>query len=160
MAVFDADFFDVSGHGEAGGSFGMDSIVMPCDIDTGEAFAGPILCDGVIFFEGFFEVERVAFANVFYTKIIHYQREHDGSPLVAPQSRCGSGFVVTVLLKTCFEEVVGKLAGLWQSINSTKDGKVNLSVAGEVVEVIFLDEFLRDVSELDPDIFGAVEGGT
>ena len=50
-------------------------VVVPLKIGAGIVRACPILCDFIVFDEDVTKVVGVAFADVFYAKIIHYNPE-------------------------------------------------------------------------------------
>ncbi len=62
-----------------------------------------------------------------------------------------------MFLEAFGEEVIGKFAGLFESINAFVNFRVYPSVVIVVREVVFGDEFLRDGVDLDTDVFGSVE---
>ena len=57
--------------------------------------------------------------NVFHSKIIYYQCELYGTPLVRPQTWCHLAFGITVLLQYFFEQLLGNQAFIWEAIHST-----------------------------------------
>ena len=46
-------------------------------------------------------------SNIFYTKVIHYEAELDGTPFVAPEARGGFSLVVAFSKKAGSEEIIG-----------------------------------------------------
>jgi hypothetical protein len=93
-------------------------------------------------------------AHVFNTKIIHNEAELQGMPLVAPEARSGSSFIETLGNKTSLKKIIGKDASLGKTITTLMNFEVDPAIAVPTSEVVFLDEFLRDVRELDAHIFG------
>ena len=85
----------------------MDRSVVPFDVNAGIFFAFPIHSNLVVFFECHLEVTSVAFANVFHSKIVNEKNKGDGAPLVAPQSRCGSTLVVSILGDAFLKQSIG-----------------------------------------------------
>ena len=74
-----------------------------------------------------------------------------------PKDWCGGTLVVTVLGRTFFKESFGKDSRLWEAINATANFEVDPTILHMVVKVIFIDEFLRNVAEIDADISEAVQ---
>jgi hypothetical protein len=75
---------------------------------------------------------------------------------VAPEPRGGGCLVVFEFGKAVLEEFVGKNACLG---DATAHFKVNLGVAGNLVELVLVDEFLGDVRKLDADVLWPVKQG-
>ena len=71
MTPFEENILDVVLDGEASSAL----VVVPLNIDAGVVRACPILCDFIVFDEDVTKVVGVAFADVFYAKIIHYNPE-------------------------------------------------------------------------------------
>jgi hypothetical protein len=61
--------------------------------------------------------------------------------------------------KAVSEEIVGKDACLGETIHATPHFKVDPGVAGNVVELVLINEFLGDVCKLDADVLWPVERG-
>ena len=70
----------------------------------------PVLGFFVVFLEHIFQMVIMLFTKIFHPKIIHYQKELNGSPFVFPKSRSSYCFIVIWLFKACAEEVIGKLS--------------------------------------------------
>jgi hypothetical protein len=92
--------------------------------------------------------------NVLHTKIIHNEAELQRTPLVAPEARGGSCFIEPLGNKTSPQKIIGKDASLGKTITSLTNFEVFPTIAVPTSEVVFLDEFIRDVGELDAHIFG------
>jgi hypothetical protein len=50
----------------------------------------------------------MVFADVLQSKVINYNTEDDGAPLVLPEAWRGEALVIAVLLEAFFEEGVGQ----------------------------------------------------
>jgi hypothetical protein len=92
--------------------------------------------------------------HVFNTKIIHNEAELQGTPLVAPEARHGSSFVETFGNKTSSKKVIGKDASLGKTITTLTNFEVDPAIAVPSSGVVFFDEFIWDIGELDANIFG------
>ena len=97
--------------------------------------------------------------HVLKAKIIDNEDEHDGSPLVPPEAWCCGTLVVAMWDESFGEEVVGKFACLFESIDALVDLKVYPPMMGKGVEVIFGNKLVRDDGELYLNILRAVEWG-
>ena len=65
--------------------------VIPFNINAGTLFAFPVHCDLVVIPEDRSDMINVFFDNVFNSKVVHDEEEHDGPPLVDPNTGgCGS----------------------------------------------------------------------
>ena len=71
MVEFYSEVGDVVVHCKADCPLGMHGVVVPLQVDAVVKIALPVHCDVVVFFEDFFEVEGVSFANVLNTKVIN-----------------------------------------------------------------------------------------
>ncbi len=94
--------------------------------------------------------------NVLNCKVIDNECKHDGSPLVMPETGGGGCLVVVKFGKAVSEEVISKDACLGETVHATAHFKVDPGVAGNLVELVLVNEFLGDVSKLDADILWPV----
>ena len=99
----------------------------------------------------------VALAYILNVEIINYEGKQDRSPFVAPQTRGLVALVVVVIEKACPQEVIGKAAGLRETIDTITDFEIHPALVYVFVKVILVDEILRDVSELDFYVFRIVK---
>ena len=99
----------------------------------------------------------VELAYIFDAKIFNYEGKQDRSPFVAPQTRGLGALVVVVLYKACLQEVIVEAAGLRETIDAITDFEIHPALVYVFVEIIIVDEILRDVGELDFYVFGTVE---
>ena len=67
--------------------------------------------------------------------------------------------VVSRLVEACFEELVREHAVLGKAINAAPNFEVDPAVAGLLEEVVFLCEFVGDVSEFDLNVLRVVKWG-
>ena len=74
-----------------------------------------------------------------------------------PKAWCGGTLALPVIDKTFINDVVGKDSRLLGAINAAANFEVDLTIVRMFVKVVFIDEFLREFSEIDADIFGAVQ---
>ncbi len=75
-------------------------------------------------------------------------------PFVAPKSWHGSSFIEALSNKARSEKVIGKDASLGKSVTALANFKVDPAILVSAQEIVFLDELVRDVRELDASIFG------
>jgi hypothetical protein len=92
-------------------------------------------------------------ANVFDTKVIHDEAKLEWAPFMAPRSRRGSSIVEALSKEVRLEKVIGKDASLGKSITALANFKLDPAVSILAQEIVFLDELVWDVRELDVNIF-------
>ncbi len=90
-------------------------------------------------------------SNIFYTKVIHYEAELDGTSFVAPEARGGFGLVVAFSKKAGSEEIVGQNASLGKAIAASVNFEVDPTVAVPTRKLVFFNKFGRDVCDFDAD---------
>ena len=79
---FGESFGDIIGHGNVD----LTSIVMPIDGKAKVAGASPIDVQWLFFAEGFEEVIRIRFFEIFYSKIVNCKCERSWTTLVSPHT--------------------------------------------------------------------------
>jgi hypothetical protein len=77
----------------------------------------------------------------------------EGTPFEAPETRYGSSFIKALSNKAGSKKVIGKDAGLGKSVTALANFKIDSAVLVATNKVVFIDEFFRDVGELDVYIF-------
>ncbi len=77
---------------------------------------------------------------------------------MAPETRCGSSFIEALSNEAGSKKVIGKDAGLGKSVTALANFKIDPAVLVATNKVVFIDEFFRDVRELDAYIFGTWHG--
>jgi len=97
-------------------------------------------------------VVKVFNSNIFYTKVIHYEAELDGTPFVAPEARGGFNFIVAFSKKAGSEEIVGQNANLGKAIAASANFEVDPTVAVPTCKLVFFKKIGRDVCDFDADI--------
>ena len=90
-------------------------------------------------------------SNIFYTKVIHYEAELDGTPFVAPEARGGFSLVVAFSKKAGSKEIVGQNASLGKAIAALANFEVDPTVTVSTRKLALLYEFRWDVCDLDVD---------
>ncbi len=159
MLVPGADVEDITWHGEAARAFGMNWAVVPFNCHAGKASTINFLRDFVVLFESLAKMIQVGIANVLDGKVINYECKHNGVPFVAPELGGGGCLVVVKFGKAVSDEFVGKDACLAESVHATVHLKVDPGVAGKLVELVLVNEFLGDIRKLDAGILWQVERG-
>jgi len=97
-------------------------------------------------------VVKVFDSNIFYTKVIHYEAELDGTPFVAPEARGGFSLVVAFSKKAGSEEIIGQNASLGKAIAALANSEVDPTVMVPTRKLVFFNKFGRDVCDFDADI--------
>jgi hypothetical protein len=110
-----------------------------------------------VFLEDIAKVVSMAFTDIFNPKIINYQDELDGPPLVSPEAGSGGSMIVSSGVQTLFKETVGEDSGLGQTVNAATNFEIDPTVVCEGEEIVFVDELVGNIGELDADVFRVVE---
>ena len=97
-------------------------------------------------------------ANILDAKVIHDKHKDDGSPFVVPEAWGGVALKVAVLGQMLSEELIGKLAGLFQPVDPFGDLKVYPVIERKLCEVVLINELLGDLGDVDVYIFRAIKG--
>ncbi len=159
MLVPGAGIEDIIWHKEATRAFGVNWAVVPFKCHAGKVCVVNFLRDFVVLFGSLAKMIQVGIANVLDGKVVNNECKHDEAPCVAPEHGGGSCLVVVEFGKAVLEEFVGKDACLEETIHAMVHLKVNPAVAGRLVELVHVDEFLGDVRKLDVDVFWPVKQG-
>jgi hypothetical protein len=75
-------------------------------------------------------------------------------PFAAPEAWGGVDLVISLSKKAGSEEIVGENAGLGKAITALANLKVDLPVKIVTLKIVFLNEFRRNVSNFNADVFG------
>jgi hypothetical protein len=102
---------------------------------------------------------QVGITNVLDGKVIDNECKHDGAPFVVPEPGGGGCLVVLKFGEAVSKEFVGKDACLGETIHATAYFKVDPGVAGNLVDLVLIDEFLGDVRKLDANVLWSAERG-
>ncbi len=159
MLVPGADVEDVAWHGEAARALGMNWAVVPFKCHACEAGAIDFLRDFVVLFEHLAKMIWVGITNILDGKVINKECKHDGAPFVAPEPGGGGCLVVVKFGKAVSEEFVGKDVCLGETVHAKAHFKVDPGVAGNLVKLVLINEFLGDVRKLDADVLWPVKRG-
>ncbi len=84
-------------------------------------------------------------SNIFYTKVVDYEAELEGMPFVAPEARRGGCFIESFSKEAGTKKIIGLDTSLGKPITAPPDFKIDPAVAVMATEVIFREEFFRDV---------------
>jgi hypothetical protein len=137
----------------------MNWAVVPFKCHAGKAGAINFLRDFVVLFESLAKMIQVGITNVLDGKVVNNECKHYGASLVVPEPGCGGCLVVLEFGKAVTEEVVGKDACLGETVHATAHFKIDPGVAGNLVKLVLVDEFLGDVCKLDVDVLWPVKRG-
>jgi hypothetical protein len=159
MHVPGADVVDVSWHGKVAQAFGVNWAVVPFEHHAGKAGAINSLRDFVVLFESLAKMIQVGITNNMDGKIGNNECKHDGAPFVAPEPGGGGCFVVVKIGKAVSEEFVGKDACLGETVHAMAHFKVDPGVAGDIFELVLVNEFKGDIRKLDADVLWLVKRG-
>ncbi len=141
MFEFDEEIVDVPQHTDAT----VPASIVPFDIDTYKLVTCHVELYSVKFLEKVQKMIEVFDSHIFNTKVINYEVELDGLPYVAPETRCGSCFVVTFSLKVGGKEIIGQDACLGKTITSLANFKVDPPITILTGYIVFFNELCRYV---------------
>ncbi len=128
-------------------------MIISLDGNAGKFVCGHVTLHTVEFFKELQQKVEMFNVNVFNTKVIHDEAKLEWTPLMAPKSWRGSSLVEALSNKVQSEKVIGKDASLGKSVTALANSKVDPAVLVLAQEIVFLDELVRDVRELDANIF-------
>ncbi len=128
--------------------------VVPFDVNTRKLVASHVELDPMELLEDIAEMIEVFYHNILYPKVINNETELDGMPFVVPKAWGGIGLVISLSKKAGLEEIVGKNAGLGETITALANLEVDSPITIATLKVVFLDEFLWNISNFNADVFG------
>ena len=99
------------------------------------------------------------FTDTFNTKVVNNKDEEDRKPVVTPKAQGGGTLVVTMFSEAFFKEIVGYNTRQGKSVDTMVDLEIYPDISDGGKDIIFINKVLRDVLELDTEIFRAVERG-
>ena len=144
---------DVSVHCKTAGVFD----VIPFEIDPDKFSTCPVCADLIVFLEGSEQVLSIVAACVLDAEVVHNQREDHWACLMAPQTWGDVTLDVATGIEVFGEEVVGKFACLFEPVHALGELEIYPPVVYILFEVLFIDDLLRDVGELDAGVLGPVQ---
>ena len=97
------------------------------------------------------------FVNIFDSKVVHYETESDWSPFMAPEARGGELVILSCSVDAFCEYIIGKLSILGKTIDNFPNFEIYPPPLYKITEVVFVDEFFRDVGEADTCIFTMIK---
>jgi hypothetical protein len=131
------------------------SCVVPFDVNTRKFVAGHVELDPMELLEKIAEMVEVFYPNILHPKVISHEAELDGMPFVVPEVWGGFSLVISLSKKAGLEEIIGKNApSLGKAITALANLKVDPPVTIVTLKVVLLNEFHRNVSDSNADVFG------
>jgi hypothetical protein len=152
MLVPGADVEDITWHEEAARAFGVNWAVVPFKCHAGKAGAVNFLRDFIVLFESLAKMIQVGITNILDGKVVDNEYKHDRVPFVAPEPGGGGCLVVVEFGKAVSEEFDGKDACLGETVHAMAHFEVDPGVAGNLVKLVLINEFLWDICKLDADV--------
>ena len=108
----------------------------------------------IIFLDRLQEVLGVLFTNVFDSKDIDDQREHNGTSLVLPQTGSDFALRIAMFLQTFGEEFLCDDPRLGETVHALADLAVHEFIRGcDVVQFVVLDDVDQHVREFQTHVF-------
>ena len=139
-------------------SLGVISKVCPVKVNPNKFGPLPIFGNGIMFLKGLWQIVGVSFTHVFNTKVVKNENKNNWAPFVAPEPMSCGRFIVTGFVEAFVEMFICLISILWQAIASLENSKIDPSIEGVSSEVIFVNEFLRYVQDLDVHILRTLHG--
>ena len=99
--------------------------IIPLQIDPCKLAALPVLRHFVVRLKNREQMVGMTPANVFYSKVIHDQRELNWPPLVAPQPSRGRCLIVARRFQTRTQQIISEAPRLRQTIGATDDLEIS-----------------------------------
>jgi hypothetical protein len=150
MFELDEKVLNVAGHTDTTPA----GCVVPFDDNTRKLVANHVKLDPMELLENIMEMVEVFYPNILHPKVINKKTELDGTPFVVPEAWGEVGLVISLSKKAGLEEIVGKNAGLGKAITALANLEVDLPVTIATLKVVFFNEFCRNVSDFNADVFG------
>ena len=75
---------------------------------------------------------------------------------MAPEARDGERLILSCSMEACGEEIVGKFFRLGKDIDIFTDLEIDPTATCKFMEVVFVDEFIRDAGESDTCILPTI----
>ncbi len=144
----------VARHGQVDGAF----VVVPLEGNATVEFTFPVTRRFVVFFESGVQVVGMLCADIFYSKIVDNQREHDGARVVFPQAMGVFGGRIPVGGKSFLQEFACEDAGLRQAVHSLLDLNVDKTIVDKWEEVVLVDDFGRYEGDRHLHVLISIEG--
>ncbi len=74
---------------------------------------------------------------------------------MVPEAWGGFGLVISFSKKAGLEEIIGENAGLGKAITALENLKVDPPITIVTLKVVLFNEFCRNVSDFNADVFGS-----
>ena len=84
-------------------------------------------------------------SNIFYAKVVDNEAELEGTPFVAPEARHGGCFIDSFSEEVGTKKIIGKDTSLGKPITALPNFKIDPAFAVMATEVVFREEFVRNV---------------
>jgi hypothetical protein len=127
--------------------------IIPFDVHASKFVTGHVELHSVVLLEKFQEMVEYFNSSIFYTKVVHNKAELDGMLFVVPKPQHGVSFVVALSNKVGSKEIIGKDARLRETVTAQANFQVHPTISIAPCEVVFKDEFVWDVGNLDFNMF-------
>jgi hypothetical protein len=150
MFELDEKILNVAGHTDTT----LAGCVVPFDVNTRKFVAGHVELDPMELLENIAEMVEVFYPNILHPKVIYYETELDGPPFVVPEAWGGVCLIISLSKKAGLKEIVGKNASLGKAITALANLEVDLPVMIGTLQIVFFNEFCRNVSNFNADVFG------
>ena len=106
--------------------------IIPFNVDACKFLSLPIGGDFVVFLQDFLQMLDMLVPNIFNSKVINDEDEHDWSPFVAPESHGGCCFIVTGIVEAGAQDVICEFSTLRKPIAAADNLKVDPTIVNVV----------------------------
>ena len=135
-------------------------MVVPFEGQAEVEGACPVNGDFVELHQVAIEMQHVGLVDVFDAEIVYYEGEGYGFCAVLEEARCKFTLVVIGSFKVSDKLIVGKDAGLGKTVHAASNFNVDVIIVDKGMEMIFLENFWRDILDVDLHVLKTVHWGS
>jgi hypothetical protein len=119
--------------------------IIPANGNAGKFVPSHVALDTMVFLEYIQKKVEVFDSNIFYAKVVDDEAELVGMPFVAPEARRGGCFIESFSEEAGTNKIIGQDTSLGKPITALPNFKIDPAFAVTATEVVFREEFIRDV---------------
>ena len=150
--------FNIPFHGKTALALGIIGSICPVKFNSRKFGPLPICGDGKMLLKSLFQMVGVEFTHVFNTEVVVNETKNNWAPFVATETGSCGRFIVTGFFDAFEENIILQFASLWQDVASLENLEIDPSIAVVSSEVVFTNELLRNVLDLDAHILSMLHG--
>ena len=130
----------------------MLGFVCPVEFNSRKLGPLPICGDGVMFPKGLLWMAEMEFTNVFNTEVIGNEDKNNWASSVVPENGSCGRFIVTGFVEAFADNNIHHFSSLFQARASSGFFEIDPYISGVSSEVVFVNELLGDVQDIDANI--------